>query len=189
MEIAKNIADEIEVIITPEVEERINKPPTNDLTAYDDLLKGLDLLNTRIPANLEEAIQYFEKAIAHDPQFARAYADIAIAYYYLDEYKTEKKYSAQINYYADQALLYDEKLPQSLVAKGLFYMSNDEYKFAVSYFEKALEYNPNSDLVFAFLVDLANYLPDTQKYLEYALRGIKIDIGTIPLPEVLFICT
>ena len=177
-EVAKNIADEIQAIITPEEEARINKVPTDNLVAYDYFLKGLDLLNKPDRENLEDAISYFIKAIEQDNEFARAYAAIAIAYYFLDEYQAEKKYSDQINNYADKALLFDSQLPQSLIAKALFYMNNEEYALAVPYLEKALEYNPNYDLVFVFLVDLyVNHLPDTEKYLEYALRGIKIDIA------------
>ena len=96
----------------------------------------------------------------------------------MDENQAEKKYSDQINNNADKALLFDAQLPQSLIAKALFYIHDEEYELAVSYFEKALEYNPNYDLVFVFLVDLyVNHLPDTEKYLEYALRGLKIDIA------------
>jgi len=177
-EVAKSIADEIEVIITPEEEARIDKPPTDDLIAYDYFLKGYDLLNDPRRNKLEEAIEYFQKAIDQDNEFARAYAAIAIAYYLMDEGYTEKKHSPEINNYADKALLYDPQLPQSLIAKALFYMSNEEYETAVSYFERALEYHPNSDLVYLFLVDLyANHLPDTEKYLQYAIRGLEIDIG------------
>ena len=177
-EVAKNIADEIQAIITPEEEARINKVPTDNLVAYDYFLKGLDLLNKPDRENLKDAIPYFNKAIEQDNEFARAYAAIAIAYYFLDEYQAEKKYSDQINNYADKALLFDSQLPQSLIAKALFYMNNEEYTLAVPYLEKALEYNPNYDLVFVFLVDIyVNHLPDTEKYLEYALRGIKIDIA------------
>ncbi len=43
MEIAKNIAYQIEVIITPEEEERIDKVPTENLVAYDYFLKGQEL--------------------------------------------------------------------------------------------------------------------------------------------------
>jgi len=178
-EIAENIIDQIQVIITPEEKEMINKVPTDDVVAYDYFLKGLDLLTTRIPKNTEEAIVYFKKAIEQDQQFARAYAAIAIAYFVLDEYKAEKKYTDEINHYADKALFFDAKLPQSLIAKALFYMNTHEYRLAVTYFEKSLEYNPNYDLAFAFLVNIyANYLPDTEKYLEYALKGITVDIAS-----------
>jgi TolB-like protein/AraC-like DNA-binding protein/Tfp pilus assembly protein PilF len=177
-EVARNIVDEIRAIITPEEEERINIAPTDDLVAYDYFLKGLDLLFKENRESIEEAITYFRKAIEHDNEFARAYADIAIAYYFLDIFQVEKKYSDQINYYADKALLFDSKLPQSLIAKAVFYMNNAAYEMAVPYLEKALEYNPNSALVINILSDFyANYIPDTEKYLEYALKGIRLDIA------------
>lgn len=177
MEVAKNIANEIEVIITPEEEERIDKAPTDDLVAYDYFLKGIDILNRFSQENLKDAIPYFELAIKHDPEFARAHAALVMTYYILDKYLAEKEYADQINFYADQALLLDAQLPQSLIAKALYYMHSEEYELAVPYLEKALEYNPNYDLVFVFLIELyVNYLPDREKYLEYALRGLKIDI-------------
>ena len=177
-EVAKNIADKIEVIITPEEEEMIEKVPTDNLVAYDYFLKGLDLFYKGSRESLEEAITYFKKAIEHDSVFARAYADIAIAYYFLDFMHAEKNYSEQINNYADQALLFDPKLPQSLIAKALFYMNNAEYELAVTYLEKALQYNPNSALVINILSDFyANIIPDTEKYLEYAVKGIQLDIA------------
>ena len=179
MEIAKNIAAEIEVIVTPEEEEMINKPPTEDLVAYDYFLKGLDLIYSFDRDTVLESINYFEMAIEQDPGFARAHAAITMAYYYLDEYQAEKKYGDQIEYYGDKALLLDATLPQSLIAKALFYMHNREYRLAVPYLEKALEYKPNYDLVFKYLIDIyVGPLPDTEKYLEYALRGLQIDISS-----------
>jgi len=178
MDIAKSIADEIEVIVTPEEEERINKTPTDNLVAYDYFLKGLDLVNTLDRKKSRESIYYFEKAIEQDPEFARAHAAITMTYYFLDQHQAEKQYSDQIEYHADKALLLDATLPQSLIAKALFYMHNKEYKLAVPYLEKALEYKPNYDLVFIYLIEIyVGHLPDTEKYLEYALRGLQLDIS------------
>ncbi len=177
-EIAENIADKIEVIITPEAKERINKIPTDDLVAYDYFLKGLDLFYKSDRESIEEAIEWFKKAIERDNEFARANAGIAIAYYSLDITQTEKQYADQINFYADKALLFDPKLPQSLIAKALFYMNSSAYELAVPYLEKALEYNPNSALVINILSDFyTRYVPNTEKYLEYALKGIQLDIA------------
>lgn len=176
-DVAKSIAEHIEAIVTPEEIKRIEKAPTNNLVAYDLFLKGYDLLGKPTEENLKAAIPYFKQAIQHDEEFARSYAGIAIAFYLLDENKTEKHFADSINYYADQALFYDSKLPQSLIAKALFYMEHSEYELALPYFEKALEISPNSDVVLIFLVELyVNYLPNTEKYLEYALKGLEIDI-------------
>ncbi len=176
-EIAKNIAEEIEVIITPEEQQRIEKAPTENLAAYDEFLKGLEILNsTEDTEELKKAIPYFHAAIRLDNTFARAYAATAITYYVIEINLAERQFADSINYYADKALFYDPELPQSLISKALVYMAHHEYQLAVPYFEKALEYNPSYDLVLYFMVDLyANYIPDTEKYLEYALRGLQID--------------
>lgn len=178
-EVAKNIAAKIEVIITPEEEEQINKIPTEDLVAYDDFLKGLDLMQSGVYENLDSGITWFEKAIERDPQFARAHAGIAISYFFLDALFAEKKYSQLINNYADKALLLDSKLPQSLIAKALYYINTGENELALPYLEKALEYNPNSALVINILSDFyTRYMPNTEKYLEYALKGVRLDIAS-----------
>ncbi|BAX82524.1 helix-turn-helix domain-containing protein [Labilibaculum antarcticum] len=177
-EIAKKIAKEIELIITPEEVKQIDKVPTENLEAYDYFLKGLDLFHSGKREGLEESITYFQKAIEHDPKFARAYADIAMAYYYLDIARAEKIHTAKINENADKALLFDSKLPQSLIAKALYYMNKHEFEKAVPYLEKALHYNPNSALVINFLSDYyTTYMPNTGKYLEYALKGVRLDIA------------
>lgn len=179
MDVAKKIADEIQVIITPEEQKRINKIPTDNVIAYDYFLKGNDIMNNGKLEGFEEAIEYFEKAIENDEKFALAYASTAIAYYFLDMFQTEKEHLIQVNNYADKALFIDAQLPEAMVAKALFYMGKVQYELAVSYFEKALEFNPNSALALNFLSDYyANKDPNTEKYLEYALKGIGLDIAT-----------
>lgn len=176
-DIAQSIGEQIQAVITPDESIRIEKAPTSNLEAYDLFLRGLDLLNNPTQENLADAIPFFKKAIQHDNSFARAYAGIAISFYLQDEMKKEKQYADSINFYADQAMFYDPQLPQSLIAKALFYMEHRQYELAVPYFEKALELNPNSEVVLIFMVDLyVNHLPNTEKYLEYALKGIGIDL-------------
>ncbi|MFC2113076.1 helix-turn-helix domain-containing protein [Bacteroidota bacterium] len=178
MEVAKDIADEIQAIITPEEEERLNKIPTDDPVAYDYFLKGQDLFFQGTYDGLEESITWFEMAIEHDYEFAHAYADIALAYFMLDALQVEKQYSVQINSYADKALLFDSKLPQSLMAKAVYYMNTAEHEQALPYLEKALEYNPNSAVVINMLSDFyVSIIPNTVKYLEYSLKGISLDIA------------
>lgn len=177
-EVAKKIADEVQVIITPEEEKRIEEIPTDNLQAYDAYLKGRDLFYQEDLENLEQAIPHYERAIELDPEFAHAYAGLAIIYYFLDFNKTEKQYADQINYYADQALLYDAQLPQSLIAKALFYIHQGAYASALPHLEKALEYNPNSAMVINILADFyTRYMPNTEKYLQYALLGIRLNIA------------
>lgn len=177
-EVAQKIADAIEAIVTPAELKQIEKKPTENLLAYDYYLQALDPFYTRTKEGLEKAIPLFEKAIENDGQFALAYANIAIAYYYLDLNRKEKQYTERINNFADKALLYDPKSAESLMAKALYYMQNEEYRLALPHLEKALEYNPNSSSVVQMLAGLyASAIPNTGKYLEYALKGIQLDIA------------
>jgi len=177
-EIAKNIAEEIQAIITPEEEKRIEKIPTDNLVAYDLFLKGRDIASRGGNENLKNGIEWFNKAIAEDNGFALAYADATLVFYYLDMFQEEKKYMTEISSYADKALLLDPTLAESLVAKSVFYIHKKEYELAVPYLEKALKYNPNSSLVVNFLSDFYfMYIPNTTKYLEYALKGVRLDVA------------
>jgi len=110
-ELAKSIAREIHVIITPEEQEQINKMPTDNLVAYEHFLKARELMNKENFESLEQSIPYLQKAIENDENFARAYSAMAIVYYYLDIFQREKHYTNEINNYADKALFINPKLP------------------------------------------------------------------------------
>ena len=178
-EIAKDIAGEIRVIITPEEEKRIANVPTRNPEAYDYFLRGKDLFYKADGKSMNASLPFFHKAIELDNQFALAYATVTMVYYYLDIFQTDKKFAAEISNFSDKAWLYDPTLGESLVAKALYYIHKNEYEAAVPYLEKALEYNPTSGLVLDFLSEFYNLrMPHTGKYLEYALRGVQLDVGS-----------
>ncbi|MBM1105680.1 helix-turn-helix domain-containing protein [Aurantibacter crassamenti] len=177
-DIAKKIAAAIKAVVTPAELEQIEKKPTNNLLAYDLYLQALEPYNSRSKEGLEKAIELLKKAVELDSQFAHAYAKLAISYYFLDEFQKQKHYTEIINNYADKALLYDTKSDVSLIAKALYYMHTEEYRLALPHLEKALEYNPNSNAVVQVLSSLySNFIPNTAKYLKYALMGVKLDIA------------
>ncbi|MCP4884665.1 MAG: helix-turn-helix domain-containing protein [Flavobacteriales bacterium] len=178
-EVAKKIANAIKAIVTPEELQQIEKKPTESLLAYDFYLRALDHYYSRSKEGLETAVSLFEKAIENDEQFALAYAHIAFAYYFMDLNQADKQHTEDINNYSDKALLYDSKSAESLISKALYYMTIEDYRLALPYLEKALEYNPNSSPVIQMLSDLyARAIPNTSKYLEYALKGIQLDVAS-----------
>jgi len=175
-EISDDIAEEIQAVITPDEKNRIQKIPTQNLEAYDLFLKGVDLLKIGGTQNLKQSIVLFDEAISKDNTFALAYACAGMACYYLDMFQAEKLYVDKLGAYADKAVLHDAKLAESLMTKGMYYLTRKEYKEALPYLERALEYNPNSTEVLGLLTDFYYmYLPNTGKYLEYALKGLKLN--------------
>lgn len=173
-EVAKNIAEEIEVIIGPEAKQHIEKIPTENLEAYDYFLKGKELFYQTTSESLPLALIAFRRAIELDPKFGQAYAHLVMAEYYLDMFMINKLYTDEIAVYADKAMLYDPNSGESLTAKALAYAHQKEYKSAVQYLEQALEYYPRSGLVLYFLTEFYSlFVPDPAKFLEYSLRSAK----------------
>jgi len=178
-EVAKKIAAAIKAIVTPAELEQIEKIPTENLLAYDYYLQALDPYLSRTDEGLEQAIGLFKKAIEQDPEFALAYANTAISYYLLEMSQIEKQYTEKINSYADKALLYDSKSAESLIAKAFYYIQTKEYQLALPHLEKALEYNPNSNLAIQMLADFYfRLVPNSNKYLEYALKGVQLNVAS-----------
>lgn len=172
-EVAKSIAGEINAIITPEEQKRIEKIPTQNLVAYDHYLKGLALLNDQTGAGLEEGVEQFKMAIQEDGKFASAYAYVAISYYYLDIFLADPQYTQELKEYADKAMLLDAEAGESLIARSLYFMQIRDFKKAVESLEEVLEYYPNTAWVHNFLSNIYGVvLPDTEKYLMHALQGI-----------------
>lgn len=175
-EVAKDIAKEIEVYISPEEIKRIEKLPTENAQAYDYYLRGIAIMNDLFNADVNEALKYFEMSVKEDPEFALGYAQMAICNYYLDFFLAQKVRGSEINELADRAILLDPELFASQVAKGLFYMQDNQFELAIEYFEKALVFSPNSASANNFLSEIYNlYLPNTKRYLTHALRALQLD--------------
>jgi tetratricopeptide (TPR) repeat protein len=168
---AKKIASAIEAIVTPAELEKIAKKPIDNLLAYDYYLQALDPFFSRTNERLNKAILLFKKVVEEDPDFALAYANIAIAYYLLEMFQVEKQHTEMINSYTDKALLYDSKSAESLIAKAFYYIQTKEYQLALPHLQKALEYNPNSSLATQMPANFYfRFVSDSEKYLEYALK-------------------
>jgi TolB-like protein len=79
-DIAKTIADTLQAKITGSEKSLIAKTPTTNKEAYELYLKGRFFWNKRTGTDLRKAIDYFNQAIAKDPNYALAYAGLADSY-------------------------------------------------------------------------------------------------------------
>ncbi len=177
-EISTSIALEIEAIITPEEQKRLELPPTDNLLAYDYYLKGLGQIQEETREGLEAGIASLQQAIAEDPQFAHPHAYLAISYYFLDLFQEDKNHVEDINTYADRALLLDPGLNESLIGKALYYMQTGQYELAIQFFEKVLAKSPNSGWIHNLLLTIYTlHLPNTEQYLRHAVQGIRYSVA------------
>lgn len=79
-EIAQNVVDRLGIRILPG-EQVAGPPPTNSVEAYDYYLKAMKFhYGPSTGSNIKTAVKLYQQAIALDPNFAAAHAQLSIAY-------------------------------------------------------------------------------------------------------------
>jgi serine/threonine-protein kinase len=84
-EIAKTIADQLQAKLSPREKTAIERPPTNDITAFDLYTRAKDLIVTASASSSGKgdflrAIDLLNQAVARDPSFFQAYCGLAEAH-------------------------------------------------------------------------------------------------------------
>ncbi|MEK7314856.1 MAG: protein kinase, partial [Candidatus Eisenbacteria bacterium] len=79
-DVARAIADEIRVQLTPQEDSKLRRVRRVDPKAYEEYLRGRFHWNRRTEADVRKAIDCFGRAIALDPEHGPAYAGLADAY-------------------------------------------------------------------------------------------------------------
>ncbi len=85
-EVARAIAREIEIHVTPQEEMRLTSARRVNPEAYEAYLQGRHFWNKRSEESLKRALAHFERAIEKDPAYAPAYAGLADSYNLLARY-------------------------------------------------------------------------------------------------------
>jgi len=94
-EVARTIADQIRITVTPEELRRMAVSETVDPEAHELYLKGAFYNNKWTKEGFERGIEYFNRALEKEPRNARAYAELAVAYGGLGIYGDIKGYPRQ----------------------------------------------------------------------------------------------
>src|SRR2546425_6274897 len=85
-EIAKAVADVLQAKLTGSEQHVIAARPTANTEAHQLYLKGRFFWNKRTGNDLKKSIDYFQQAIAADPNYALAYAGVGDGYVWLRGY-------------------------------------------------------------------------------------------------------
>jgi TolB-like protein/predicted Zn-dependent protease len=157
-EIAQEIADSLQAKLSPAEATKLATAPTKDTAAYDLFLKGefeQRIANSTFrPESFDHAARWYKEAIARDPNFALAIAQLAICQlrrHWLTDPLSEAEVM-EAGRLAKQALTLAPDLPEAHVAVGLFhYYGFREYEQALTEFQRALELRPNYSLALQFI--------------------------------------
>ena len=179
-EILLEIMEKLEVKLNEKEKKLLLKHHPEDLEAYDLYLRGRSFLNREIGNVMEKALLYFKEAIKRVPDYAQAYAGLALSYIRqgLWDYMPPKDVYPKAKKAAEKAIEIDETLAEAHYSLGVVKMLYDwNWEGAEKEINRAIELCPN----YAEAHDAyAAYLSATGKKNE-AIAAAEIAVDLDPL--------
>ena len=177
-EIALAIADVLVGELGIDVQTVPNR--TSDIQAYDIYLQGRALMRERDPA----AVDILKQATQADPDFAPAWAALALAYQYSGYYSGDRDTQDLAMTTARFALSLDPGNVDALTAMAAALRDTWQWAEAEVYFERALAIDPESSELLEDYAEFLYIVGRWEECLAIAERGYGIDQRLVPLASV-----
>jgi adenylate cyclase len=145
-EIAEQIVAALAVEIAPADRSRMARSQVADVQAYDELLRGLDYYGRGSLEDTQRAIEHYERAIALDPGFARAYSALAMVYTrdVVDGWDLAARDGLnQATELTEKAKQIDPSVPQIYFVDGYTELFRRNYEAAIRNAEHAISIKPS----------------------------------------------
>jgi serine/threonine protein kinase/tetratricopeptide (TPR) repeat protein len=182
-EIAQQIANQLEAKVSAVEKAAIKEPPTSDLIAYDFYLRARDRLvspfSSRARAELLQAVDLLDQAVARDPSFFQAYCQLAYTHdllYFLGYDHTSARLALAEAAIQAAFRLRPEAGEAHLVRAENLYRGHLDYSGALAELEIASQTLPSSPSVFA----LKGYIQRRQGHWEESTRHLEHAINLDP---------
>ena len=146
-EISNAIAEKLKIQILGKEKKPIVKTYTENMDAYESLIKGRYCYYSFMEGSMEKAFQYYKQALTLDPNYAPAYSAIAEYYATLPGSGQKKLTKEEILFNRKEArkaintaLEIDDNLPEAYANLGLIKLFHEwDWKGAEKAFETALQ--------------------------------------------------
>ena len=176
-EVAQRIANSLEAKLTGREKDAINYVGTKIPAAYDAYLRAIALRNSQSREDQERLIQYCRQAVALDPNYAAAWADIAIAegLRYIQGLRTDAQ-RALVKEAAENALRLDPEHGDGHAAMGMYlYYCLQDYDGALVELEKARQQMPNQAVVIQAIGLVKRRQGKLDESIELQMRAAQTD--------------
>jgi TolB-like protein/tRNA A-37 threonylcarbamoyl transferase component Bud32 len=145
-EIASAIADKVRAAVTPTERARLTRARPVNPEAYDACLKGGESVLKSTPQDIGTALEYYELALKKDPNYAPAYAGIALLWAGSEKlgYTAPLEAGPKAKAAALRAVELDSTLAEAHSALATVnYFYEWDWVGAEAEFKRAIELNPN----------------------------------------------
>ncbi len=177
-EVARAIADEIRVQVLPLEKVRLDRALPVDPVAYEEYLRGRFHWNRRTEEGALKALECFERSIARDPGYARAYAGLADAYETLGIYEYLPPHEAfpRAEAAVTRALALDDSLAEAHVSLGSHrFNARWDWPGSIASYRRAFAIEPNSVAAHHWYSDLLSALGRSDEAIAEAKVAQSLD--------------
>jgi TolB-like protein len=145
-DIARRVVGAAAVRLTRFEQERVLAKPTDNLTAYEFVLRGREFLWHASRDKNDEAAALFQRAVDLDPNYAAAYAALGGSHFQTvvsgwTEFRQEELEQAEM--LAQKALALDPTTTSAYRVLARINMFRKQYDLALGQIDRALEVNPS----------------------------------------------
>ncbi len=184
-EVAQQITGALSLALSPEEKQRVEKKDTGDAEAYNLYLLGRFHLNKWSGAEVQQAIEHFQEAVAKDPGYAVAYAGLADAYELLSigfGSKPPVEYLAQAKTMALKALEMDDTLAEAHTSLAYArWLADLDWAGAEREFKRALELKSSYVMAHEWYAEYLAALGRHEEALTAIKRAQQLDPLSVPV--------
>jgi TolB-like protein/Tfp pilus assembly protein PilF len=177
-EIARQVANEVRIILTPEEHARLGSARQVNREAHECYLKARYHWNKRGEESVKKAIAYFHQAIDQDPTYAQGYAGLADCYNILGYYNALPPVEAYPKGKAAalKALELDDSLAEPHATLGVVKRDFEwDWPGAEEEFQKAIELNPGCVEAYHWRGTLLSMLGQHAEALREKTKALAMD--------------
>jgi TolB-like protein/Flp pilus assembly protein TadD len=177
-DVTLNIVGTLAVELEDEALSRAQRKRPENLLAYDHWLRGKRFIWTTGQLNLD-ARRHFERAVAVDPDFSRAYSGLAVTYQMeaLEFPSSADFRSAHEKAFecAERALALDDADYQAHVALAWTYLYRKDYARVQKHVERAIRLNPNDADTLANATYLLAMVGETDEAVKCGETAVRLN--------------
>ena len=156
--------------------------PTQNAGAYDAYLQAIALDNSATLETTKKVAGLYAEAVRLDPQFALAWARLAVArsQLYFNGIDLERNTGAAVKEAADRAMSLQPELGEAWLAQGVYrYRVLRDFQGALRSYEEALRRLPNSAFVLQQMAHLERRLGQIDVALKHYQAAAQLDPGNV----------
>jgi TolB-like protein/Flp pilus assembly protein TadD len=179
-DLARAITGEMRAALTPEESERLARNRVVDPDAYDAYLRARELFTRVNEASSLRAVELFHQAVALDPLFAAAHAELGLACMYVSNFHRpgEPEWEECARTAVEQALALDADAAEAYVVRGrLVWTPANGYPHeqAIRELQRAIALNPLLGEAHFQLGQVYGHVGLLDAYLDHARQAAVLD--------------